>query len=179
MMMKRHTSLMLAALSLTMLSACGTSDDSDSADPEPAFVPSDASTAPTTVTETLENTPDSTEEKGDKEGDEHGDAGSDDDAPLLEITRFTPEKLAATADTPTKETPSTQVNIHPANLPAPFLMKRSSTLIHSSSAIREPTARIAPKFPSPALSPVRPMTFAVQLDQIAADSSAGKTETIA
>lgn len=81
MMMKRHTSLMLAALSLTMLSACGTSDDSDSADPEPAFVPSDASTAPTTVTETLENTPDSTEEKGDKEGDEHGDAGSDDDAP--------------------------------------------------------------------------------------------------
>ncbi|MER0089242.1 hypothetical protein ABRP86_11000 [Corynebacterium sp. KPL3927] len=81
MMLKRHTSLMLAALSLTMLSACGTSDDSDSAEPEPAFVPSEASTAPTTVTETLENTPDSTAEKGDEEGAEHGDAGSNDDAP--------------------------------------------------------------------------------------------------
>ena len=81
MMLKRHTSLMLAALSLTMLSACGTSNDSDSADPEPAFVPSEASTAPTTVTETMENSQDSTEEKGDKEGAEHGDAASNDDAP--------------------------------------------------------------------------------------------------
>lgn len=81
MMMKRHTSLVLAALSLTLLSACSTSDESDSAEREPSFVPSEASTAPTTVTETVEKTEDSTEEKGTENGADHGDAGSGGDTP--------------------------------------------------------------------------------------------------
>lgn len=81
MMMKRHTSLVLAALSLTLLSACSTSDNSDSAEPEPSFVPSEASTAPTTVTETVEKTQDPAKEKGAENGADHGDAGSGGDTP--------------------------------------------------------------------------------------------------
>lgn len=81
MMMKRHASLELAALSLTMLSACSASNESASAEAEPSFVPSEASTAPTTVTETVEKTQDSTEEKGAENGAEHGDADTDDDTP--------------------------------------------------------------------------------------------------
>ncbi|SPJ41786.1 hypothetical protein CHUV2995_02616 [Corynebacterium diphtheriae subsp. lausannense] len=81
MMMKRHASLELAALSLTMLSACSTSNESASAEAEPSFVPCEASTAPTTVTETVEKTQDSTEEKGAENGAEHGDADTDDVTP--------------------------------------------------------------------------------------------------
>ncbi|WKS55877.1 hypothetical protein [Corynebacterium accolens] len=81
MMMKRHTSLVLAALSLTLLSACSTSDESGSTEAEPSFVPSEASTAPTTVTETVEKTQASTEAKGTENGADHGDAGPVDDTP--------------------------------------------------------------------------------------------------
>ena len=80
-MLKRASAFILAALSITGLSACGSSDEQASTDAEPVFSQQQESDAPTTVTKTIDN-----DESAGNEDDEvsRPEAGHQEQAPAPE-----------------------------------------------------------------------------------------------
>ena len=82
-MLKRASVVILATLSITSLSACGSSNDQASTEAEPVFSQQQESDAPATVTKTVDN-----DESTGKEDDEESapEAGNDAQSPAPEKT---------------------------------------------------------------------------------------------
>ena len=80
-MLKRASAFILAALSITGLSACSSNDEQASNDAEPIFSQQQESDAPTTVTKTVDND----ESAGNEDGEESApEAGNDAHSPAPE-----------------------------------------------------------------------------------------------